>query len=189
MHEGKSSRLLVEPSAPRSSRPLAEAVPVEEADTSARPNAEARVASLYSSALGSVELLLYIAVGLLLAVAALLILGGTFANLIDDLSGGPSAVNLAVTVLDRVLLVLIVGELVYTLRYVLRTHEIAVEPFLYIGMIAVVRRILIVTAEFERGTNSGRALTNILLEFGLLGILAPALALAVFLVRRGRATD
>jgi len=29
---------------------------------------------------------------------------------------------------------------------VLRTHEIVVEPFLYIGLIAVVRRILIVTA-------------------------------------------
>ena len=37
------------------------------------------------------------------------------------------------TVLDRVLLALIVAELVYTLRYVLRTHQIAVEPFLYIG--------------------------------------------------------
>ena len=88
----------------------------------------------------------------------------------------PSAFNLSVTVLDRVLLALIVGEPLYTLRFVVRTHEIAVEPFLYIGMIAVVRRILIVTAEFERGTHNGRALTNILLEFGLLGILAPALA-------------
>lgn len=150
---------------------------------------ERRAAESYGAALGTVELLLYIAVGLLLAVAAVLILGGTFANLVDDLNDGPSAVNLAVTVLDRVLLVLIVGELVYTLRYVLRTHEIAVEPFLYIGMIAVVRRILIVTAEFERGTNSGRQLTNVLLEFGLLGILAPALALAVFLVRRARASE
>jgi uncharacterized membrane protein (DUF373 family) len=67
---------------------------------------------------------------------------------------------------------------------VVRTHEIAVEPFLYIGIIAVVRRVLIVTAQFERSPQTGRALTNTLLEFGLLGVLVPALALAVWLVRR-----
>jgi len=69
---------------------------------------------------------------------------------------------------------------------VLRTHEIAVEPFLFIGLIAVVRRILIVTAQFERPPAGGRALTNLLLELGLLGFLALALSLAVFLVRHGR---
>jgi uncharacterized membrane protein (DUF373 family) len=89
-------------------------------------------------------------------------------------------------VLDRVLLALIVAELLYTLRFVVRTHEIAVEPFLYIGLIAVVRRILIVTAQLERGAPAGRALTNILLEFGILGLLVPALAGAVFLVSRSR---
>ena len=89
-------------------------------------------------------------------------------------------------VLDRILLALIVAELVYTLRFVIRTHEIAVEPFLYIGLIAVVRRILIVTAEFERGPQTGRAATNLLLEFGVLGLLVPGLAIAVFLVRRSR---
>jgi hypothetical protein len=53
-------------------------------------------------------------------------------------------------------------------------------------LIAVVRRILIVTAQFEQLPAGGRALTNFLLELGLLGFLAFALALAVFLVRRGR---
>jgi hypothetical protein len=65
-----------------------------------------------------------------------------------------------------------------------RTHEIAVEPFLYIGLIAVVRRILIVTAQFERLPSGGRDLTNLLLELGLLGFLALALAIAVRLVRQ-----
>ncbi len=38
----------------------------------------------------------------------------------------------------------------YTLRLVIQRHEIAAEPFLFIGLIAAVRRILIVTAEFEQ---------------------------------------
>ena len=40
--------------------------------------------------------------------------------------------------------------------------------------------------QFERNPQTGRALTNTLLEFGLLGLLVPALAVAVFLVRRSR---
>jgi uncharacterized membrane protein (DUF373 family) len=136
--------------------------------------------------LGVFEVVLYASVGLLLAAAGILVLAGTVSGLVHELDRGGGAVDVAVLVLDRVLLALIVGELLYTLRFVVRTHEIAVEPFLYIGLIAVVRRILIVTAQLERGAPSGRALTNILLEFGILGLLVPALAVAVFLVSRSR---
>lgn len=137
-----------------------------------------------TAGLVSFEVVLYIAVGLLLAVASVLVLAGTVTGLVHALDQGNGAVEVAVVVLDRILLTLIVAELVYTLRFVLRTHEIVVEPFLYIGLIAVVRRILIVTAEFERTAISGRALTNLLLELGLLGLLVPSLAIAIFLVRR-----
>ena len=140
-------------------------------------------------ALVGFEVLLYAAVSLLLAAAAVLVLVGTVHELVHGISSRQGSVNIAVTVLDRVLLTLIIAELVYTLRFVLRTHEIAVEPFLFIGLIAVVRRILIVTAQFERPPAGGRALTNFLLELGLLGFLAFALSLAVFLVRRGRSAD
>jgi uncharacterized membrane protein (DUF373 family) len=132
------------------------------------------------------EDVLYASVGLLLAAAGVLVLVGTVSGLVRQLHHRAGAVDVAVLVLDRVLLLLIVAELLYTLRFVVRTHEIAVEPFLYIGLIAVVRRILIVTAQLERGAPAGRALTNVLLEFGILGLLVPALAGAVFLVSRSR---
>lgn len=127
---------------------------------------------------------LYAAVGILLAVAAALVLVGTIHELWHAISTSAGAVDTGVAVLDRVLLLLIIAELAYTLRFVLRTHKIAVEPFLFIGLIAVVRRILIVTAQFERLPSGGRVLTNFLLELGLLGFLALALAIAVRLVRR-----
>jgi uncharacterized membrane protein (DUF373 family) len=133
------------------------------------------------------EMLLYGAVAILLAVAAVLVLVGTVHELGHAISTSRGAVDTGVVVLDRILLTLIIAELVYTLRFVLRTHEIAVEPFLYIGMIAVVRRILIVTAQFERLPPGGRPLTNLLLELGLLGFLALTLATSVWLVR-GRAS-
>jgi uncharacterized membrane protein (DUF373 family) len=149
-------------------------------DVSARPGW-----SLLGGLVGF-ELLLYIAVGVLLAVASIFVLVGTVHELVHAISARLGGVDTGVIVLDRVLLLLIIAELVYTLRFVLRTHEIVVEPFLYIGLIAVVRRILIVTAQFERPAYGGRALTNLLLELGLLGFLALAVAASLFLIRRGR---
>ncbi len=149
-------------------------------DVSARPGW-----SLLGGLVGF-ELVLYLAVGILLAAAAAFVLVGTVHELAHAISARLGAVDTGVVVLDRVLLLLIIAELVYTLRFVLRTHEIAVEPFLFIGLIAVVRRILIVTARLEQPASSGRALTNLLLELGLLGFLALALAGSLFLIRRGR---
>ena len=52
----------------------------------------------------------------------------------------------------------------------------------------MVRRILIVTAQLEEGAPTGRALTNLLLEFGALALLVLALAAAVLMVSGSRRT-
>ena len=155
------------------------------ASSSPEPPEERRRPGLLEGLVGF-ETLLYAAVALLLAAAAVFVLVGTVHELAHSIEVNAGAVDTGVTVLDRVLLFLIIAELAYTLRFVLRTHEIAVEPFLFIGLIAVVRRILIVTAQLERIRASGRLLTNFLLELGLLGFLVLALAVALALVRRRR---
>ena len=155
-------------------------------DHSTRDDVSARPSWSLLGGLVGFELVLYVAVGILLAVASVFVLIGTMHELTHAISTRRGGVDTGVIVLDRVLLLLIIAELVYTLRFVLRTHEIAVEPFLFVGLIAVVRRILIVTAQLERPVSAGRALTNLLLELGLLGLLALALAASLFLIRRGR---
>jgi uncharacterized membrane protein (DUF373 family) len=134
------------------------------------------------SALAGIEEALYIIVGLLLLAAAVLVVVGTVSGLITSIRTHQSAVNIGVVLLDRILLTLIVAELLHTLRFVVLRGEIVVEPFLFVGLIAVVRRILIITASVASTT--GRALTNQLLELGLLGVLTLALAVAIYLVRR-----
>ncbi|HET8981013.1 MAG TPA: phosphate-starvation-inducible PsiE family protein [Solirubrobacteraceae bacterium] len=146
---------------------------------------EPRFAGGIRVALWGIEEMLYLVVGLLLLVAAVFIVVGTVSELISAIKAHANAVNTGVVVLDRVLLTLIVAELLHTLRFVVLRGQIVVEPFLFVGLIAVVRRILIITAELERQTPGGRALTNLLLELGLLGFLTLALASAIFLVRRG----
>jgi uncharacterized membrane protein (DUF373 family) len=116
--------------------------------------------------------------------AAVLVVIGTVSGLVTAIRTRQNSVDVATLLLDRILLLLIVAELIHTLRFVVLRGKIVVEPFLFVGLIAVVRRVLIITAELERQTLSGRALANELLQLGLLGFLALALAVAIFLVRR-----
>jgi uncharacterized membrane protein (DUF373 family) len=143
-----------------------------------------RLTKVVRDALAWSEEALYITVGLLLLAAATLVLVGTVSGLVSAIRTHQSAVGVGVVLLDRILLTLIVAELLHTLRFVVLRGEIVVEPFLFVGLIAVVRRILIVTAELERQAPGGRALTNQLLELGLLGVLTLALSVAIYLVRR-----
>ena len=98
---------------------------------------------------------LYLTVGLLLLAAAVLVIVGTVSGLIDSIRTHESSVHIGVVLLDRILLALIVAELLHTLRFVVLRGEIVVEPFLFVGLIAVVRRILIITAELEGQAPAG----------------------------------
>jgi uncharacterized membrane protein (DUF373 family) len=144
----------------------------------------APLARIVRGSLAGVEEVVYVIVGVLLLVAAVLIVIGAVYDVGNAIKHNEGAIGIAVTLLDRILLALIVAELLHTLRYVVLRGEIVAEPFLFVGLIAVVRRILVVTAGLESQKLGGRALTNELLELGLLGLLALALAVAIFLVRR-----
>ncbi len=145
---------------------------------------EPRFTTGVRNGLAWIEEALYLIVGLVLLAAAVLIVVGTISGLVSSIRKDQGAVNIGIVLLDRILLMLIVAELVHTLRFVVLRGRIVVEPFLFVGLIAVVRRILIITAELEQQALGGRALTNQLLELGLLGFLALALAVAIYLVRR-----
>jgi presenilin-like A22 family membrane protease len=121
---------------------------------------------------------------LLLAAAAVLVVIGTLGAVIQAVTRQMSTLEGGVLVLERTLLTLIIAELAYTLRTDFLHHEIAAEPFLYIGLIATVRRMLIVTAAFEQ-PQSEPQLNRLLLELGVLALLVLAIAAAIFLIRYG----
>jgi uncharacterized membrane protein (DUF373 family) len=139
------------------------------------------------SGINLVEEAVYLVVGLLLVVAAVAVIVGTVEGVIDSLDAGSDPVTIGLLVLDRILLLLIVAELLHTLRIVLYRGEIYAEPFLLVGLIAVVRRVVVVTAQVE--TSSGRPLTNLLLELGILAALALAFGAAIYLLRRGSSLE
>ena len=139
--------------------------------------------------IGLVETILYVIVGVLLVLAGGLILWDTLTGFVDGLQAHKTTSELGLRVLDRVLLLLIVAELLLTLQLVIARGEIATEPFLFIGIIAVVRRVVVITAQVENLPQGGRALTNLLLELGLLAVLVIAFGVAIFLIRKGAAVE
>ena len=81
-----------------------------------------------------------IAVGvILIGLATVLVVSGVI-----DFFVAPSrsVSGAAVTLLDRVLLVLILVEIVHTVVLSLRAHRLAARPFIVVGLVAVIRRIL-----------------------------------------------
>jgi uncharacterized membrane protein (DUF373 family) len=141
-----------------------------------------RVADVRQVGLGSVENAIYLVVALLLAAGAGFTVVGTVVDLIRG-SDSRAIADTGVFLLDRVLLLFIVAELLYTLRVVNFGGRILVEPFLFIGLIAVVRKVLVVTAEAP-----AQGATNAFLaQIGALAGLALVLSLSIHLLRRSGA--
>jgi len=88
-------------------------------------------------------------------------------------------------------LLFIIAELIYTLRISLARSQLILEPFLIIGLVAVVRRILIATAQVEQWLVAGKDISPLLYELGALAGLVLSLAIALSLARRhsGRGSD
>jgi uncharacterized membrane protein (DUF373 family) len=121
------------------------------------------------------------AFALLVTIVMLFVSVGT--ALLAIFEAGP--LDTALLVLDRVLLIFIFVELLDTIGIFVRENEIIAEPFLLIGLIAVVRRILLVTAEAEQTIGTAE-FPNLILELGVLTALVISLSFALYFTRRTR---
>ncbi len=141
-----------------------------------------------------VEAFLYIAVGALLAAGAA---GGAIqAGELLWRSGtgrGIGGYSLGVLVLDQLLLVLMLIELLHTVRISVRSEALVMEPFLIVGLIASIRRVLVITMQAAQMTEQGQpqatdaadvTFRNTMIELGMLGFLILVLVSAIYLLRR-----
>jgi uncharacterized membrane protein (DUF373 family) len=87
-------------------------------------------------------------------------------------------------ILDRVLLITIFVELLITIEIIVRERQLVAEPFLLIGVVAVVRRILLVTAEAGQSLEDPERFLNLVTELGVLTALVLSLAAALYVARR-----
>jgi uncharacterized membrane protein (DUF373 family) len=72
----------------------------------------------------------------------------------------------AAALLDQILLVLILVEIVHTVVLSLRAHRLAAQPFIVVGLVAVIRRILLVlSSEVKVNTTELALLIAMLVAF------------------------
>lgn len=119
------------------------------------------------------------------AVALLVTVGMLFVSAGESMLRVPEVgpLETALEVLDRVLLIFIFAELLGTISTIVREREVKAEPFLLIGLIAVVRRILGVTVSIEQSLGTPE-FTSLLLELGVLTGLVLTLTVALYFTRR-----
>jgi uncharacterized membrane protein (DUF373 family) len=131
-----------------------------------------------------IEDIVYVGLGLLLAaiVLTLLVLGIVdFARGLASLSIGHGLIGL----LDRILLILLIVELLYTVQVSFREHALAPAPFLLVGLISAIRRVLLVTAQLGEQKPAEGVSQSFLIELGVLTALIVGLAVALYLVKKG----
>ena len=152
--------------------------------TSAKPDAVARTRRFVTSGLTAVEDLVYIGLGVVLAATAIYLLviairSFVTALIAHDLSGQ------VIGLLDQILLILLVVELLYTVQVSFREHALVAEPFLVVALIATVRKILVLTAQFSSLAESSEAVfRHSIAELSLLAVMVLVLVGSLILLHR-----
>ncbi len=128
------------------------------------------------------ERLVFFAIGLLLFGASLALLKEGFEVLVEMFAGGPnSPIAYGSEFLDVILLVLMIVELAYTVVLSLRGAVLLAEPFLIVGLIAVIRRILVITVG-EKGVSATSVMQNAW-ELGILTAVVVVFVGSIFALR------
>ncbi len=143
---------------------------------------QSRIAAL----LGYGEVLIDTAVALALIVGGAILLGVVVYDFARDL-GRVAFVGNALGLLSGLLLVFIFTELISTIRVIIARRRVEVEPFLIVGIVAAVRRLIVVSAEAENLLGTAR-FRDVMLEIGVLAatvLLLGATVLVLRITRRG----
>ena len=139
------------------------------------------------SILNAFQRVIYFSIALTLSIPIVMLFISAVVGMLQVLEEG--VLETVLTVLDRVLLVFIFVELLDTVRVTVRERGIFIaEPFLLVGLIAVVRRILLLTAQLEQVASTEK-LQSMLIELGVMTGLVIVLTLALYLTRRMRLSE
>jgi uncharacterized membrane protein (DUF373 family) len=145
-----------------------------------------RYKRVFTGILDAFERIAYVAIALALSIPIVMLVFSAALSMLEVYEVG--VLETALTVLDRVLLAFIFVELIDTVRVTVRERGIFIaEPFLLVGLIAVVRRILLLTAEIERA--SAEEFQNMLIELGVMTGLVIVLTGALYFTRRMRLSE
>jgi Phosphate-starvation-inducible E family len=132
------------------------------------------------------ERIVFTIVGILLFVAALALAYRSVSPILS-LFTSPSTIGTAAYLLNVILLILMIAEIAYTVTLSVRGIGLSPQPFLIVGLIAVIRRILVITVQEVQPTTSGKSLTSYFgssIDVAILTLVVLAFVFSIYLLRR-----
>ncbi len=139
-------------------------------------------------AFGFVEDGFYVAVALALALAGIGMFGYVVYDFVTQLTKGAEFTALILELLDGLLLVFIITELIHTIRAVIDEKILVAEPFLVVGVVAAIRRLVVVSAEAKELIGKP-TFSDAMLEIAVLGGVVVALVLSIFMLRHTHSSE
>jgi uncharacterized membrane protein (DUF373 family) len=144
---------------------------------------ERRDRSWIAALLGYGEFLIDAAVALALTVGGVILLFVVLYDFVRGLGRAPF-IGQVLELLSGLLLVFIFTELISTIRVVIARRSVTVEPFLIVGMVAAIRRLIVISAEAENLLGTAR-FRDLMLEIGVLAGTVLVLGVTVWVLRIG----
>src|SRR5712671_6078262 len=154
--------------------------------------AEGRLRHRFDEYLGKAEVAIHSILAVMLSVTAFAAIA-TAGNMLWDGFRHWTIAAQTLRVLNELLIVLMLVEILHTVRISIRSHKLMIaEPFLVVGLIASIRRMLVITLEAATLSREGawvsegaRAIFHgSMIELGLLGLLVLILVHSIIWLRR-----
>jgi len=136
----------------------------------------------------TIEHAISITIGAILVLATLLVLTGTIAHMWSATKEWPETGHVF-EIVDQLLFVLMLVEILHTVRASVTSMHLAVEPFLIVGLIATVRRILVVTLQtsgMASGDRPAPPFEHAMIELGVLATLTLVLISSIYISRKSK---
>jgi Phosphate-starvation-inducible E family len=157
------------------------------------PSEKGRATRLSIELFTHIEFVVYVALGVLLSVTALLTLGSAALLLLEGMRDW-SGTRAIFIIVDRLMFVLMLIEILHTVRGSVRSGALTPEPFLIIGLIASIRNVIVITLKSSGVTSEGLAsaegemlFRSSIVELAVLGALILIFVAAIYLLRRSHA--
>ena len=154
-------------------------------DSETEPTSEA--AGFTSKAFLTIEHAVYAAIGLLLALVAVVALVHVGVDVATGLMAWSDSERIFQTV-DQLLFVLMLVEILHTVRVSIRSGNLNAEPFLIVGLIASIRRVLVITLESSQKQATPDVVSPVfrasMIELGVLALLILTMVISIAMIRR-----
>lgn len=129
-----------------------------------------------------IEDIIYYLIALVLVITSALIFYDIIINLLH-FSTSDNFTHWLVGILDKSLLVLMIGEILYTIRVTIKERSLCADPFFIVGLIAAIRRILVISVETAYYEEKFK---HFMIEISILGALVFIFTFAMIMLRKNR---